>query len=157
LENPNDIEARSKMSLADTLGGLTNSNAGVTLPMGWECKSAAMLPMYPRTGFGDNISSIYKYTYAWAIEKFAKVGRIFNPALNELSDEEAAKEACVAIDDFLKKIGLWIGFKDVNVTKEQIREIADDGQVLGDYLNNPRVATIDEMYELLMNCYERKE
>jgi len=28
LENPNDIEARSKMSLADTLGGLTNSNAG---------------------------------------------------------------------------------------------------------------------------------
>jgi len=77
--------------------------------------------------------------------------------LNELSDEEAAKEACVAIDDFLKKIGLWIGFKDVNVTKEQIREIADDGQVLGDYLNNPRVATIDEMYELLMNCYERKE
>jgi len=61
------------------------------------------------------------------------------------------------IDDFLKKIGLWIGFKDVNVTKEQIREIADDGQVLGDYLNNPRVATIDEMYELLMNCYERKE
>jgi len=52
---------------------------------------------------------------------------------------------------------LWIGFKDVNVTKEQIREIADDGQVLGDYLNNPRVATIDEMYELLMNCYERKE
>jgi len=34
LENPNDIEARSKMSLADTLGGLTNSNAGVTLPHG---------------------------------------------------------------------------------------------------------------------------
>jgi len=60
LENPNDIEARSKMSLADTLGGLTNSNAGVTLPMGWECKSAAMLPCIPRTGFGDNISSIYK-------------------------------------------------------------------------------------------------
>lgn len=115
----------------------------------------------PHVSHGQALAIIYpqftRYTYAWAIEKFAKVGRIFNPALNELSDEEAAKEACVAIDDFLKKIGLWIGFKDVNVTKEQIREIADDGQVLGDYLNNPRVATIDEMYELLMNCYERKE
>lgn len=158
LENPNDIEARSKMSLADTLGGLTNSNAGVTLPHGLGMQVGGHAP---HVSHGQALAIIYpqftRYTYAWAIEKFAKVGRIFNPALNELSDEEAAKEACVAIDDFLKKIGLWIGFKDVNVTKEQIREIADDGQVLGDYLNNPRVATIDEMYELLMNCYERKE
>ena len=62
----------------------------------------------------------------------------------------------MAIDGFLKQIGLWIGFKDLNVTKEDIREIADCGQVLGDYLNNPRVAGIDEMYEILMACYERK-
>ena len=115
----------------------------------------------PHVSHGQALAIIYpqftRYTYAWAVEKFAKVGRILNPSLNELSDEEAAKESCVAIDDFLKKIGLWIGFKDVNVTKEQIRQIADDGQVLGDYLNNPRVATIDEMYEILMNCYQRKE
>jgi hypothetical protein len=31
------------------------------------------------------------------------------------------------------------------------------GQVLGDYKNNPRVATIDEMYDILMRCYERWE
>ena len=29
-------------------------------------------------------------------------------------------------------------------------------QVLGDYANNPRVATIEEMYDLLMSCYSRK-
>ena len=39
---------------------------------------------------------------------------------------------------------------------EDIREIADCGQVLGDYLNNPRIATIEEMYELLVNSYERQ-
>ncbi|HOM02036.1 MAG TPA: iron-containing alcohol dehydrogenase [Acetivibrio sp.] len=158
LEDPNDIEARSKMALADTLGGLTNSNAGVTLPHGLGMQVGGHAP---HVTHGQALAVIYpqftRYTYAWAVQKFAKVGRIFNPALNELSDEEAAKEACGAIDDFLKKIGLWIGFKDVNVSKEQIRQIADDGQVLGDYLNNPRVATIDEMYEILMNCYERKE
>jgi len=107
------------MSLADTLGGLTNSNAGVTLPM---VGNASRRPCSPCI-HGQALAIIYpqftRYTYAWAIEKFAKVGRIFNPALNELSDEEAAKEACVAIDDFLKKIGLWIGFKDVNVTKSK--------------------------------------
>lgn len=72
------------------------------------------------------------------------------------TDEAAAERACEEIDSFLKKIGLWIGFKDLNVSKEEIREIADCGQVLGDYLNNPKVASIDEMYELLMACYERK-
>lgn len=158
LENPNDMEARSKMAWADTLGGFTNSNAGVTLPHGLGMQVGGHAP---HVSHGQALAIIYpqftRYTCAWAIEKFAKVGRILNPALNELSDEEAAKAACGAIDDFLKKIDLWIGFKDVNVTKEQIRQIADDGQVLGDYLNNPRVATIDEMYEVLMNCYERKE
>ena len=88
--------------------------------------------------------------------KFAKVGRIFNPELKKETDEAAAERACEEIDSFLKKIGLWIGFKDLNVSKEEIREIADCGQVLGDYLNNPKVASIDEMYELLMACYERK-
>ena len=158
LENPNDMEARSKMAWADTLGGFTNSNAGVTLPHGLGMQVGGHAP---HVSHGQALAIIYpeftRYTYKWAVEKFARVGRILNPALNELSDEEAAKEACVAIDDFLKKIGLWIGFKDVNVTKEQIRKKADDGQVLGDYLNNPRVATIDEMYEILMNCYQRKE
>lgn len=54
-----------------------------------------------------------------------------------------------------KKIGLWFGFKDLGVTKEDLRQIADCGQVLGDYKNNPRIASIEEMYELLMRCYER--
>jgi alcohol dehydrogenase class IV len=158
LENPDDIEARSKMAWADTLGGLTNSNAGVTLPHGLGMQVGGHAP---HVSHGQALAIIYpqftRYTYLWAIEKFAKVGRILNPDLEKLSDQEAAKESCRAIDDFLKKLDLWIGFKDVNVTKDEIRQIAVHGQVLGDYLNNPRVATIDEMYEILMNCYERKE
>lgn len=158
LKNPNDIEARSKMAWADTLGGLTNANAGVTLPHGLGMQVGGHAP---HVTHGQALAIIYpqftRYTYKWAIEKFATVGRILDPELNGLSDEEAAKEACLAIDDFLKKLDLWIGFKDVNVTKEEIRQIANCGQVLGDYLNNPRVATIDEMYEILINCYERNE
>ena len=84
------------------------------------------------------------------------MGRIFNQDLEKETDEIAAEKCCEEIDHFLKKIDMWIGFKDLNVTMEDIREIADCGQVLGDYLNNPRVATIDEMYELLTACYERK-
>ena len=98
-----------------------------------------------------------KFTYSSAIEKFAAVGRIFDPELHGVSSDIAAKACCGKIDDFLQKIGLWIGFRDINVTIDDIREIADCGQVLGDYKNNPRVASIDEMYNLLTRCYEREE
>jgi len=157
LEDGTDMEARSKMAWADTLGGFTNSNAGVTLPHGLGMQVGGHCP---HVTHGQSLAAIYpeftRYTYPSAVEKFARVGRIFNPELKKDDDETAAAKACEEIDAFLKKINLWIGFKDLKVTKEDLRDIADCGQVLGDYLNNPRVATINEMYELLMKCYERK-
>ena len=157
LEDGTDMEARSKMAWADTLGGFTNSNAGVTLPHGLGMQVGGHCP---HVTHGQSLAAIYpeftRYTYPSAVEKFARVGRIFNPELKKDDDETAAAKACEEIDAFLKKINLWIGFKDLKVTKEDLRDIADCGQVLGDYLNNPRVATINEMHELLMKCYERK-
>lgn len=38
---------------------------------------------------------------------------------------------------------------------DDIREIAEAGQVLSDYKNNPRVTSIEEMYELLIKSYDR--
>ena len=156
LEDGSDLEARSKMAWADTLGGLTNASAGVTLPHGLGMQIGGHCP---HVTHGQALAVFYpaftRYTYSAAEQKFATVGRIFDPTLEQESDAVAAEKSCEAIDNFLKKIGLWISLKDLNVTKEDIREIADCGQVLGDYANNPRVATIPEMYDLLMSCYER--
>jgi alcohol dehydrogenase class IV len=156
LANGEDLEARSKMAWADTLGGLTNSSAGVTLPHGLGMQIGGHCP---KVTHGQALAALYpeftRYTYLAAVEKFAAVGRIFNPALKTETDIVAAKESCEEIDKFLKKINLWFGFKDLNVTKDDLRVIANCGQVLDDYKNNPRVATIDEMYDILMSCYER--
>lgn len=157
LEDGGNMEARAKMAYADSLGGYTNSNAGVTLPHGLGMQVGGHCPQVTH---GQALAVIYpeftRFTWKSAVEKFAAVGRIFNSDLEKETDETAAEKCCEEIDNFLKKIDMWIGFKDLNVTMEDIREIADCGQVLGDYLNNPRVATIEEMYELLVSCYERK-
>lgn len=156
LENGNDMEARSQMALADTLGGLTNANAGVTLPHGLGMQVGGHCPQVTH---GQALAAFYpaftRYTYPAAVEKFAAVGRIFNPELCRLDDACAAEKCCEEIDSFLKRIGLWLGYRELGVSMQDIREIADCGQVLGDYLNNPRVASVGEMYELLMSCYER--
>lgn len=155
-EDGENMEAREEMSWADTLGGLTNASAGVTLPHGLGMQVGGHCP---NVTHGQALAIVYpqftRYTYMNAVEKFAEVGRIFNTKLNNVNNEEAAKACCEEIDNFLKKINLWIGFKDLGIGKQDLREIADCGQVLGDYKNNPRVATIEEMYDILISSYER--
>jgi alcohol dehydrogenase class IV len=156
ISKGSDLEARSEMAWADTVGGLCIASAGVTLPHGLGMQIGGHCP---KVSHGQALAAFYpaftRFTYKSAIDKFALVGRILNPELEKESAETAAEKCCEEIDAFLKRINLWIDFKSLGVEKSDIREIADCGQVLGDYLNNPRVATIDEMYQLLMACYER--
>ncbi|MCI2048543.1 MAG: iron-containing alcohol dehydrogenase [Lachnospiraceae bacterium] len=158
IRDGQNMEARSQMAWADTLGGLTNASGGVTLPHGLGMQVGGHCP---NVTHGQSLAIIYpqfmRFTWKASIQKFATVGRIFNPKLCQEPDEVAAEMSCIAIDDFLKEIGLWIGFKDLGVSNDEIYEIAECGHVLNDYKNNPRVATIEEMHELLKACYERTE
>lgn len=156
LKDGSNMEAREELAWADTLGGLAIASGGVTLPHGLGMQISGHCP---HVTHGQSLAATYpeftRYTFKWAAAKFAAVGRTFNPGLEKVSDEEAAGKCCDEIDKFLKEIGLWTGFKKLKVSMEELREIADDGQVLGDYKNNPRIATIDEMYEMLVKCYDR--
>ncbi|MDR0669068.1 MAG: iron-containing alcohol dehydrogenase [Treponema sp.] len=156
LADGGNLEARSRMAWADTVGGMVIASAGVTLPHGLGMQIGGHCP---QVSHGQSLAVFYpeftRYTWRYAPEKFAALGRILNPALKTADDQEAALGSCEALDGFLKAIGLWIDFKSLGVSKEDIRAIADCGQVLGDYKNNPRIAGIPEMYEMLMRCYKR--
>ena len=97
-----------------------------------------------------------RYTYPYAVARLAAVGRIFNPALAAVPDEAAAEAACPAIDQFLKRISMWLNLKGLGVTPEDVLAIADNSRVLPDYMNNPRVATRDEIYAILVKSYDRE-
>ena len=156
LEDLSNIDAREALAWADTLGGLSIASAGVTLPHGLGMQISGHCPS---VAHGQSLAVTYpeftRFTWKASIKKFAVVGRLLNPGLVSASDEVAAEQCCEEIDLFLKKIGMWTSLKTLGVTFEDIREIADAGQVLADYKNNPRLASIDEMHEILMKSYER--
>ena len=149
--------AREAMAWADTLGGMAIASAGVTLPHGLGMQVGGHCP---QIAHGQALAALYpeftRYTYQSAAGKFAAVGRIFNPALDRVSDLAAAEGCCDEIDRFLRKIGMWINLKGLGVSADDLKRIAENGQVLPDYKNNPRVATLDEMSELLIASYERR-
>jgi alcohol dehydrogenase class IV len=156
LKNPDDLAAREKMAVADTFAGLCIASAGVTLPHG---VGMAISGMYPHVMHGESLSIIYpafsRYTYSHAVPQFATVGRIFNPELKGVSDQVAAEKSCEEIDKFIKSVGMWMSLKDVNMPEDEIEDLAKASMVLPDYKGNPRVATPDEMLELIKESYYR--
>ncbi len=154
LSDLNNIEAREKMAWADTLAGLCIANAGVTLPHGM---GMAIGGMYPHVAHGEALAIVYpvfaQFTYGAAVLQFSKIARILNPELNAVTDEEAAEQSTAEITKFLKSIKLNKCLSDVGVPESEIEKLADQCMVLPDYEGNPRVATRDEMLELVKSCY----
>lgn len=151
MEDLENTDKRSYMAWADTLGGLAISSGGVTLPHGVGMQISGHCP---QVSHGLSLSVLYpeftRFTCTSAVPEFARVGRMFNHELYQVSDEEAAQRCCDEIDAFIKKIGMWTTFEQLNVSHEDIRQIADCAHVLGDYKNNPRIAEIDTVYEMMM-------
>lgn len=156
VKNGSDQEGRVAMAWADTLAGLCIANAGVTLPHGI---GMAIGGMYPRVMHGEALALNYpaftRFTYAHAVSQFAAAGRILNPELGDKSDQAAAEDMCEEADKFLKEIGMWFGLADFDIPQEELPELAEQSLVLPDNGNNPRVATLDEMKELLEQSYRR--
>ncbi len=139
VEDGSNLAAREAMSWADSLAGLCIAAAGVTLPHGIGMTIGGYCP---HVMHGETLALTYpeftRFTYPHAVERFATMGRIFEPALQNVSDEEAAAQSCEALDSFLKRIGMWLSFEGLRVSQEELVLIADHSQVLPDYKNNPQ-------------------
>jgi len=155
LNNLSYLEGREKMAWADTLAGLCIANAGVTLPHGM---SMAIGGMYPHVAHGEALAIVYpacvEFTWEAAVPQFARMARILNPELNAVSEKDAASRSPVEIVKFLKLIGLHKTLKDVNMPENEINKLAKQCMVLPDYTNNPRVATFEEMIDLVKHSYK---
>jgi len=156
VDDGSNLPAREAMAWADCLAGLCIAAAGVTLPHGIGMTIGGYCP---HVMHGEALAVTYpeftRYTYPYAVKQFAMMGRIFDPELNSASDEAAAARACEALDLFLQRIGMWLSFEGLRVSRDELVVIADHSQVLPDYKNNPRVATRDEIYEILEKSYQR--
>lgn len=156
VKNGSDREGRAVMAWADTLAGLCIANAGVTLPHGI---GMAIGGMYPHVMHGEALALNYpaftRFTYAHAVSQFAAASRLLNPDLGNRSDKAAAGSMCEEVDKFLKEIGMWFSLADFDIPQEELPELAERSLVLPDNMHNPRVATADEVQELLEQSYRR--
>ena len=155
LNDLSNLEAREKMAYADILAGLCIANAGVTLPHGM---GMAIGGMYPHVAHGESLAIVYpafaEFTREAAIPQFARLARALNPELILVADIEAASKSPSEIVSFLRIIGLNKTLKDVLMPESEIEALAKQCMVLPDYKGNPRVASLEDMIELVKQSYD---
>jgi len=155
VQDGQNIEYRIRMAWADTLAGLSIANAGVTLPHGI---AMAMSGLYPHIAHGQALASVYpaivRFSWKYAPEKFAFLGRQLRPEEKDLSDEAAAMMAVEALEAFLQAIGLRKSLKELGVPENELDLLAERSLVLPDYKSHPYVVNLEEVRKLLEESYE---
>ena len=154
IKDGQNKEAREALHWANTLGGLSILNSGVTLPHGM---GMAIGGSAPHITHGEALAIMYpainRWTWEKAIKKYATVARLFNPDLNDISDDLAAEKGCDEMDKFLKEIGMWIFLKEKDLSENILNDIAKDTFKLPDYLNHAIVPNADDVMNLLKKRY----
>lgn len=67
------------------------------------------------------------------------------------------KDDEVEMDCFIDKIGLTTKLKDFCIPEDKIPDLSSQSMVLPDYKANPRVASAQEMLELIRDSYSGKK
>ncbi len=151
-------EAREALAYAAMLGGLSITTIGTTLPHGI---GMAIGGHVPNIMHGESLAIMYpevnRFTWKYAISKYATIGRLFNPDLENETDEVAAEKACDEMDSFLKEIGMWMDLEEKHVPKNLFEAIAQDSIKLRNFTLHPKVANFDEIYKLLEKSYKFKD
>ncbi len=113
--------------------------------------------MYPHVAHGEALAILYpactRFTEQAAVKEYAFMARVLNPGLKAAADAEAAGKAHDEIVKFLKSIGLCKSLKDVGMPEEEFEALAKQSMVLPDYQGNPRIATYEDMLELVKEAY----
>ncbi|MFW9946749.1 MAG: iron-containing alcohol dehydrogenase [Candidatus Odinarchaeota archaeon] len=158
IKDGSNKEAREALSYAATLGGLSITNIGTTLPHGIGMAIGGHVPTIMH---GESLAIMYpeinRWTWKYAVSKYATIARLFNPNLNNKPDDVAAEKACDEIDLFLKKIGLWISLEDKNIPLSELKAIANDSLKLRNYSLHPKIPNLEEVNDLIKNSYKRKD
>ncbi|RPH33969.1 MAG: iron-containing alcohol dehydrogenase [Bacteroidales bacterium] len=151
IKNPDNIKARTQLAWADTLAGMCLANGGADIPhplgeiIGGIC---------PRIAHGETLALVYpeyiRFKVSKSIEKFAKVTRTIDENSIKLSDYEAAMALGSELDEFLKKINLWVSMKDYNISEEEYYKIINSP-----ILNHIRCAKKEVLQNIFHESYNR--
>ncbi|WP_314108179.1 iron-containing alcohol dehydrogenase [Bacillus pseudomycoides] len=156
-EKGTDIEAREAMMIASLQAGIAFSNASVTLVHGMSRPIGALFHVPHGISNAMLLPAVLDFTKACSVKRLADIGRIINPDLHSLSDEELANHTIFEI----KKLCLDLripNLKEYGIDQVEfenaLSKMAKDALASGSPSNNPRIPSYHEVKKLYRICFD---
>jgi alcohol dehydrogenase class IV len=149
VANGGDLEARTGMTVADTLAGTCIANVGTTLP---HSLGQPISGHFPQVSHGGALAMIYpafmEFSWKGSVAKFARVARILQPSLAKMGDEPAARESSAAVRAFLKEIRFTDTLRGVSGLEAKMDILVKEAMDFPDTFVNPVVPTAAQTRKL---------
>ena len=146
-----NLEALAELQVATAMEGIAFHNAGLGLVHGLS------EPVSGRFHTGHGITNavllpvVLEFNLIACPDRYARLGEAMGVRTDGLSIREAAGAFVDAIRQLGDDVGIPAGLADLGVEQAAIPELADEAVDHGNSVENPRVASRDEILEL----YER--
>ena len=118
-------------AMSAAVGGILNTPHGVT--------NAVILP------------HVMLLNQSAQLNKFVEIAKVMNQKIDNLDIKEAGKKAISGTIQLLDDIGISDSLKDLGVSEGMINELASKTMEDGDYQNDPRITSLEEIKQLFKN------
>ncbi len=152
-KNPQDYEARSNIMWTATWGLNTFLSRGKTTD--WMVHMIGQaVGAHTNATHGMTLSAVslpyYRYIMPYGLEKFKRFAmNVWNINPSEKSDEEIAAEGLLAMEEWMKELGLVMNISELGADEEMIPAIAKSTLIMkGGY----KILDKDEVVEILKSC-----
>ncbi|MGV3135733.1 iron-containing alcohol dehydrogenase [Brevibacillus agri] len=156
-EDGADFEARDKMAFASMLAGAAFSNASVALVHGMSRPIGAVFHVPHGISNAMLLPAVLAYTKEAAVGRLAEIGRLMQPEIKALSDEQAAEATIeeiksLCLDLHIPSLRHW-GI-DQQAFQKAAPKMAVDALASGSPGNNPKIPTVEEIVRLYHIAYD---
>ncbi|QAA35397.1 iron-containing alcohol dehydrogenase [Clostridium manihotivorum] len=145
-DEPSDLEAFEKVTLASTLGGMVIGVAGVAGAHALEHPVSGLKDVVHGKGLAALMPEIIQRSYYYAPTKYAVISKILGG-----TDE---KDCSKVVRKFLEAINLSVTLGEMGVTHEDVDWMAENCMKVSlvSVKNNPKEFTFDEIKEIYHAC-----
>jgi alcohol dehydrogenase class IV len=141
-DDPTDLEAWEKVTLASTLGGMVIGIAGVTAPHGMEHPASGLHDIVHGKGLAALTPVIVERSWKSDIERYSDISKLLGGT--------DAEDCAEAIRRFLEKINLKVTLSELGICAEDVEWMAENCMKVSkpSMANHSKEFTIEEIKDL---------
>ncbi len=154
VTNGNNLDARTDMALAATMGGLAFSNAGVALVHAMEYPLGGFVHCSHGRGNGMLLEHVMRYNLSTNEQAFAQIAEWLGEKTTGLGVAEAAQLSIKSVSRLRENVGMPARLRDLGVNEEMIPVMAEKAASITRLMRvNPRSPQVQEILEIYKTAY----